>query len=171
MCFAFQVLWLYDLPVNNESTAMNRRTILALCAIAPLAFSTSPAFAGKAEIFTGLVDGVAVGGYDAVSYFTGTPAEGSKEFSTKWKDVEWRFANAANRDAFLASPEKYAPQYGGYCAYAVSQGYTAKGDPTAWTVNDGKLYLNYSIEVRATWEKDIPGYVSAANGNWPKVLE
>jgi hypothetical protein len=150
---------------------MNRRTLIALVALLPTAFAAAPAYAGKAEIFTGLVEGVAAGGYDTVSYFTGTPVEGSKEFSTKWKDAEWRFASAANRDAFVASPENYAPQYGGYCAFALSKGALAKGEPTAWTVNEGKLYLNYSEAVRENWRSDIAGNVAAANGNWPKVLE
>jgi hypothetical protein len=150
---------------------MNRRTLLALAALLPAAFAAGPAHAGKPEIFTGLVDGVGAGGYDAVSYFTGTPLEGSKEFTAKWKDAEWRFASAANRDAFTASPEKYAPQYGGYCAFALSKGALAKGDPMAWTVNDDKLYLNYSEAVRENWRSDIPGNVTAANGNWPNVLK
>jgi hypothetical protein len=144
---------------------MNRRTLLALAALIPAALAAAPAFAGKPEIFTGLVQGVGAGGYDAVSYFTGTPVEGSKEFTAKWKGAEWRFASAANRDAFTA------PQYGGYCAFALSKGALAKGEPTAWTVNEGKLYLNYSEAVRANWRSDIPGNVAAANGNWPKVLE
>ena len=150
---------------------MNRRSLIALAALAPAVLMSLPALAGKAETFTGLVEGVGAGGYDAVSYFTGTPVEGSKEFSTNWKGAEWRFANAANRDAFTASPEKYAPQYGGYCAFALSKGALAKGDPKAWTVNDGKLYLNYSEAVRENWRSDIPGNVAAANGNWPKALE
>ena len=150
---------------------MNRRTLIALAALAPALLMSAPAFAGKAEIFTGLVEGVGAGGYDAVSYFTGTPVEGSKEFSTNWKGAEWRFASAANRDAFTASPEKYAPQYGGYCAFALSKGALAKGEPTAWTVNEGKLYLNYSEAVRENWRTDIPGNVVKADGNWPKVLE
>ncbi len=150
---------------------MNRRTLIALATLAPAFLMSVPAFAGKAEIFTGLVEGVGAGGYDSVSYFSGTPVEGSKEFSTKWKGAEWRFASAANRDAFTASPEKYAPQYGGYCAFALSKGALAKGEPTAWTVNEGKLYLNYSEAVRENWRTDIPGNVAAANSNWPKVLE
>jgi hypothetical protein len=150
---------------------MNRRTLIAFAAFLPAALAAAPAFAGKPEIFTGLVEGVGAGSYDVVSYFTGTPVEGTKEFSAKWKDSEWRFASAANRDAFTASPEKYAPQYGGYCAFALSKGALAKGEPTAWTVNEGKLYLNYSEAVRENWRSDIPGNVAAANGNWPKVLQ
>ncbi len=82
---------------------MNRRTLIALAALLPAFLMSAPAFAGKAEVFTGLVEGVGAGGYDSVSYFTGTPVEGSKEFSTKWKGAEWRFASAANRDAFVAA--------------------------------------------------------------------
>ncbi|MGH6855016.1 MAG: YHS domain-containing (seleno)protein, partial [Aestuariivirga sp.] len=119
-----------------------------------------------------LVDGVALGGYDAVSYFTdGGPKEGSEQFAADWKDARWRFSTAENLAAFKASPEKYAPQYGGYCAYAVSKGATAKGDPSVWTLANGKLYLNLSKEVQATWRNDIPGNVAQADANWPGVLK
>ena len=150
---------------------MNRRTLIALAALLPAFLMSAPAFAGKAEVFTGLVEGVGAGGYDSVSYFTGTPVEGSKEFSTKWKGAEWRFASAANRDAFTAAPEKYAPQYGGYCAYAVSKGATAPGDPAVYTVHEGKLYMNFSPAVQVTWKQDVPGNITKADGNWPRVLE
>ena len=135
------------------------------------AFAPQIAKAAKDEIFTGLIEGVGAGGYDVVAYFSGQPAKGQENFTTKWNGAIWRFANADNRAAFEADPVKYAPQYGGYCAYAVSKGSTAKGDPEAWTVVDGKLYLNFSEGVRETWRQDIPGNISAANSNWPKVLE
>lgn len=147
---------------------MLRRTFTTLLFFAPF---TSLAQGAKPDVFTGLVAGVGAAGYDVVSYFSGMPAEGNDAFTSEWKGVKWRFASAANMKTFEASPKKYAPQYGGYCAYAVSQGYTAKGDPEAWTVHDGKLFLNYSKSVRATWAKDIPGHISAGNANWPKVLE
>jgi YHS domain-containing protein len=147
---------------------MLRRTLLTLLAAAPFA---SPALAAKPEIFTGLVEGVGAGGHDVVSFFTGTPTEGKAEFTTEWKGATWRFASAENLAAFQAAPEKYAPQYGGYCAYGVSQGYAVKGVPEAWTVDGGKLYLNYSLDVRDKWKADIPGYVETANSKWPKVLE
>jgi uncharacterized membrane protein len=150
---------------------MRRRTLLALAAFAPMLALSGPASAEKAEIDTGALEGIALGGNDAVSYFTGTPAKGSDEFSTDWKGAKWKFVSAANRDAFTASPEKYAPQYGGYCAYAVSKGTTAPGDPNAWTVVDGKLYVNFSPAVKEKWSQNIPGNISLANGNWPKVLE
>jgi hypothetical protein len=150
---------------------MRRRTLITLAAILPLAILSGPALAGKAEIDTGAMEGIALGGNDAVSYFSGAPAKGSDEFSTDWKGAKWKFVSAANRDAFTASPDKYAPQYGGYCAYAVSKGATAPGDPNAWTVHEGKLYMNYSAAVKETWAKDIPGNITKADGNWPNVLK
>ncbi len=130
-----------------------------------------PARAAEPPIFTGLVKGVAVGGYDPVAYFTEkTAVKGRPDLTVEHAGVTWRFSSEANRSAFQADPGKYAPQYGGYCAYAVAHGYTAKGDPEAWSVVDGKLYLNYDKSVRRDWEKDIPGYVKKADANWPQVL-
>ncbi len=83
----------------------------------------------------------------------------------------WRFASAAHRDTFAGRPAKVRTQYGGYCAYAVAKGRTAKAEPDAWTIHDGKLYLNFDKSVQANWEKDIPGYVKKADANWPDVLE
>jgi YHS domain-containing protein len=146
-----------------------RRMLIALFALALL---SSAAHARSPEIYTGILSATAVGGYDPVAYFRdGKPVQGKKEFSHTWKGVTWRFANAQNLDAFKAKPEAYAPQYGGYCAWAVSQGYTAKGDPKAWSIVDGKLYLNYNADVHKTWQKDAPGNISKADRNWPKVLE
>jgi hypothetical protein len=84
-------------------------------------------------------------------------------------DATWRFANAANRDKFQADPEKYAPRYGGYCAYAVSFGSTADIDPEAWTIVEGKLYLNKSKSIRQSWSQDIPGYIERADKHWPRI--
>ena len=127
--------------------------------------------AGEPEIYTGLF-GRAIKGYDPVAYFTqGKAVEGSGDYTFEYKGATWRFASAANKAAFEKSPEKYAPQYGGYCAYAVSQGHTASIDPEAWTIVDGKLYLNYSLDVRALWRQDIPGYIKQADANWPGVLK
>lgn len=144
--------------------------VVALAAVALLRIT--PAAEAAPPVYTGIVKGVAVGGYDPVAFFTdGKPAKGNKDLTTNYDGATWRFASAANRDAFQADPVKYAPQYGGYCAYAVSKGSTAKGDPQAWTVHDGKLYLNYNKSVRATWAKDIPGNVKKGDANWPAVLE
>lgn len=116
--------------------------------------------------------GTAVEGYDVVAYFTeGRPVEGSRQYVHEWRGATWRFSSAENRDRFASEPEKYAPQYGGYCAYAVSQGTTASIDPEAWRIEDGKLYLNLDKDIQAIWEKDIPGYIAQADENWPKLLK
>jgi YHS domain-containing protein len=147
---------------------MLRRSFILLLMSAAAA---TTARAGQPEIFTGLVEGIGAGGYDVVSYFSGTALPGTEAHSTKWKGAEWRFASAENLKAFEAAPEKYAPQYGGYCAFGLAQGYAVKGEPEQWSVVDGKLYLNYSASVKSNWQKDIPGYITAGNANWPKVLE
>lgn len=115
--------------------------------------------------------GVAIKGYDPVAYFTESkPIKGSSDHAFDWNGAEWRFASAANRDLFKADPVKYAPQFGGYCAWAVSRGYTAGIDPEAWKVVNGRLYLNYSAKVQAQWAEDIPGNIAKAEENWPKIL-
>jgi YHS domain-containing protein len=117
-------------------------------------------------------DGVAIKGTDPVAYFTeGQPLPGRAEFEYEWQGATWRFASAENRDLFANNPEQYAPEYGGYCAWAVSQGYTAPIDPNAWKIVDGKLYLNFNRQIQQRWEKDIPGHIAQANQNWPQVLE
>lgn len=114
----------------------------------------------------------AIKGYDPVAYFKeGKPVKGTGAYRHQWMGAIWYFASAENRDLFQKNPAKYAPQYGGYCAYAVSQGSTADIDPGAWTIFDGKLYLNYSLDVKKTWEKDIPGYIAKADKNWPNLLK
>jgi len=123
----------------------------------------------KSEIFA--ENNVAIKGTDTVAYFTESKAvPGSEEFTHQWQGATWQFASAENRDLFAANPEEYAPQYGGYCAYAVSKNQTAPIEPEAWKIVDGKLYLNYNQDVQETWEKDIPGYIEKADANWPGVL-
>ena len=133
--------------------------------------SANAALARSAEIYTGTFSSLAVGGYDTVAYFkAGRPVEGGAQFATEYKGATWRFASKENLDAFKANPTAYAPQYGGYCAWAVSQGYTASGDPLVWKIVGGKLYLNYDRDVQVKWEKDIPGHIAKADKNWPGVL-
>jgi hypothetical protein len=135
-------------------------------------FLLSAPVEAKDPVYTGTFSSLAVSGYDPVAYFTeGKPLEGSSAFEHKWNGATWRFATAKNLEALKADPEAYAPQYGGYCAWAVSQGYTASSDPNAWRVVGNKLYLNYNREVQQTWEKDAAGNIVKANQNWPKVLE
>lgn len=112
--------------------------------------------------------GVAIKGYDPVAYFQESkPVKGTKQFIHEWMGAQWQFATAANRDLFAASPEKYAPQYGGYCAWAVSNNYTAETDPDAWTIRDGRLFLNYSKKVQEMWLKEVDERIAAGDRNWP----
>jgi YHS domain-containing protein len=148
------------------------RTLLASLA---LAFSTlfiaAPAYADQPPVHTGLLSRVAVSGYDAVAYFTeGRPVRGTTQHRIMHQGYEYRFASAENLAAFRANPSRYLPQYGGYCAWAVAQGYTAAGNPNNWRIVDGKLYLNYNDEIQQRWERDIPGFIRSANANWPAVL-
>ncbi len=135
-------------------------------------FASTGAFAGKSDIYANSSTGVAINGYDPVAYFTkNAPTVGDEKYSANWNGAIWRFSNQENKNKFEASPEKYAPQYGGYCAYAVSYGSTASTDPKAWTVVAGKLYLNYSLSVRKRWRGDKAGYIKKTDNNWPGVLQ
>jgi len=112
--------------------------------------------------------GLALKGYDAVAYFNeGKAVEGKKDFEHSWMDATWRFSTAENRDLFAKNPEKYAPQFGGYCAFGVTGGYLAPVDPTAWKVVDNKLYLNYDHEIQKKWSEDIAGNIKKALEKWP----
>lgn len=114
--------------------------------------------------------GVAAGGYDVTLYFTeATARPGDANIRAHWDGVDWYFSRAAHRDAFLANPAGFAPQYGGYCAYAVARNYLAKGDPEAWTVHKSKLYLNYSKRVRKAWLRDLDGEITRGDANWPAL--
>ena len=123
------------------------------------------------EIYTPLFSSVAVKGYDTVAYFTeNKPVEGKKAHSYKYKGATWRFSTAENKALFEANPEKYAPQYGGYCAYAVSQNTTASIEPELFTIVDGKLYLNYSKDVNEKWHANMANFITDADKHWPGLL-
>lgn len=140
------------------------------CAAAPAEAEIDQADPAEHSYFVG-DNGLAIHGTDPVAYFTeGAAVTGSPEFTHDWGDATWQFASAENRDLFAANPQQYAPQYGGFCAWAVSQGYTASIDPNAWRIVEGRLYLNYSPGVQRRWERDIPGNISSADANWPGVL-
>jgi YHS domain-containing protein len=150
-----------------------RRLVLSSLLAAGL-LAAAPAVASDTPYFTDtgvFADKeVAIRGYDPVAYFkAGEPAEGSEQHSLDWGGVTWHFASAENKQAFEADPKAYAPEYGGYCAYAVAKGQLASIDPDAWSIRDGKLYLNYSTGIRSTWEQDAEGYIATADGNWPDL--
>lgn len=137
--------------------------------IGVLIATSSSLFAQQPDIFK--TNGNAVRGYDVVAFFTeGKPVKGDSQFVYHWKDADWRFANKTDLELFKAAPEKYAPQYGGYCAYGTAGGHKSPTDPAAtWTILDGKLYFNYNADVKKMWSKDIPGFIKKADENWPSL--
>lgn len=149
---------------------LTRRHLLTIAAASPaIMLSTRAAFAATPEIYA--EGGIAVDGTDVVAYFTkGAPVAGDASITHDYMGATWQFSSEDNKAAFAADPAAYAPQYGGYCAFAVSKGATAPTAPDAWTIVDEKLYLNFSVGVRETWRTDIPGNIAKADANWPSVL-
>ena len=116
--------------------------------------------------------GIAIKGYDPVAYFSDHAAvKGSTEFSHTWQGATWHFKNQANLDSFKSHPSTYAPEFGGYCAYGVSENHKAPIDPAAFTIVDNKLYLNYSPEVKKLWIKDTKGRIKKAEENWKTLKD
>lgn len=147
-----------------------RGTLVGLVSTASLLIA-APTHA-KSPVYTSFLSNTALKGYDAVAYHTeGKPVQGNKAHSLNWQGAVWHFATAENKAFFEAEPERYAPQYGGYCAWAVSEGYTAPGAPQYWHIENGKLYLNYNEDVQRKWFKDIQGHITSADANWPGVLQ
>ncbi len=138
------------------------RTMVLLALIAILSGCTS--IANKPTFKT---DAGAIRGYDPVAYFTEEkPVQGLSEYSLDHNGATWYFSSSDNKSLFENDPEKYSPQYGGYCAYAMANGFVVSSDPEAFTLVDDKLYLNYSLGVRETWLKDIPAYIESGDKNW-----
>ncbi|MEP6726856.1 MAG: YHS domain-containing (seleno)protein [Bacteroidota bacterium] len=135
-------------------------------------FCSIAMFAQKSPVF--VADGAAIHGYDAVAYFTDSkPVKGDSLLSYSWNGVNWRFATEQNKEAFKANPDKYAPQYGGYCAYGASdgEGHKAPSDPEAWKVVEGKLYFNYNKSVQQMWFKRQDELIKTADKNWPSLKD
>lgn len=151
---------------------MLRRPILALPILAAAAaMIPTTASAQKDPVYTGFLSNLALDGFDAVAYHTqGRPVEGDRSFEIEWNGADWRFVSAENRDLFLADPEAYAPQYGGYCAWAVTNGDLVRGDPEVWAIVDGRLFVNYDARIQSMWDGDRSGFITAADAVWPDVL-
>lgn len=114
---------------------------------------------------------VAIKGYDTVAYFkAGEAVKGNDSFTFQYHDMTWYFSSKENRDLFASSPEKYAPQYDGYCAWAMTEARKAQTDPEIWRIVDGRLYLNCSRAAYEKWSKDIPGNIKKADTNWLKYF-
>jgi YHS domain-containing protein len=131
--------------------------------------SASGAVMGEGRIYA--EDGVAISGADPVAYFElGEATQGSSEHSYEWRGVEWHFANPDHRAMFAENPEKYAPEYGGWCAWAAARGDAAATSPQAWAIEDGDLYLNYNQSIQTRWEKDVQGFIERADDQWPDIF-
>jgi hypothetical protein len=155
--------------LRNKLEMIDMPTRRAFLAVAIL-LCAAPAAAAQEKLFTGLLQGVAVGGHDPVAYFTeGRSRLGSAAISATHGGATWRFVDEANRAAFLADPAKFAPQFGGHCSWAAAEGYLAKGDPAHWRIVEGKLYLKYDASIKRRWERDIPGFIRKGDANWPKI--
>ncbi|MGF1447117.1 MAG: YHS domain-containing (seleno)protein [Pikeienuella sp.] len=153
-------------------TGPTRRALLIAAAASPIVPGMlvlgRDAWAKAPEIYTAPGSDLGAGGYDVIAYFDeGRALRGREDLAAEHKGARWLFASEAHRAAFLIDPEAYLPQFGGHCSWAVSRGYTAKGDPEAWRVVDGKLYLNFNKRVRARWDEDRPGNIAKGEANWP----
>ncbi len=146
--------------------ALGGYLVVAIVALAVMGFFQ---FENKPAIAAINVDSnhLAIHGYDTVAYFTqGKATKGKKEFEQIWQDASWHFASATNRDLFAANPDRYAPQYGGYCALGIAAGEFARIDPKAWTIIEGKLYLNKSKYYQKEWAKAPTSHIFVSEHNW-----
>jgi YHS domain-containing protein len=167
-------------PVPESPVANRQRRNALTLGLLLLAggLAARPSWAGpppintlKGGLFGGRTD-TAINGYDTVAYFTdGKPVKGQDSLVHEWMGAKWKFSTQANLDRFKASPEKYAPQYGGYCAFGVAKGTLVKIEPDQFTVRDGKLYLNYDADVQAQWLRDPAGFIKAADARFQGLLK
>jgi YHS domain-containing protein len=154
--------------VMMKSLPISIRQFFAICFL--LLFAAGPVMAGSLIAAVNTEQGLAIKGYDPVTYFSnGKPTPGLAQFSFTYNGAVYRFASTANRDSFLAAPDKFLPQYGGYCAYAIALNTIADIDPDEWKIVNGKLYLNNNFLSQTLWSLDKPGYIAKGDQNWPRV--
>lgn len=155
---------------------LNARSVVAAVGLALAATTltiSTPSYAvvetSTSEVNTN-VQGLAMHGYDPVAYFTsGGPRKGKEKYAVRHTGGTYYFENAKNKDAFMADPDRYLPQYGGFCAMGIALGKKLDGDPNVWKVVNNKLYLNVNEDVSVAWNRDIPGNLYKANENWPEL--
>ncbi len=145
-----------------------RGALLSLALTGAIVPATTQVVSAAQEV--NIVEGYAVHGYDVVAYFTeGKPVLGNNSYTAEHGGATYRFASAEHRDLFAANPAKYAPQYGGFCAFGTAMGRKFDGDPQAWAIVDDRLYLNLNKDVQAKWKGNIPGFLKGAENNWPLI--
>lgn len=146
------------------------RSPFLVAAIAALL--SAAAVRAEEPVYTGWFSDLAVGGHDVVAYFTrGEAVEGSAEYSMQWRGAVWHFASEDHLQRFREDPSRYAPAYGGYCAYAVARGTTAAGDPDRWAIHDGRLYLTYDADAQSRWKADAEAHIATADEHWSEMVE
>ena len=154
----------------SGSSFFRRIFLFVLMALSFSVMAAKPVNTLKNSFFVTQTD-TAINGYDSVAYFTkNAPVKGLDAHTFEYKGAKWKFSSDANLELFKGNPEKYAPQYGGYCAYGVANDGLVKVDPDQFTVYEGKLYLNYDDSVRKDWLKDIPGNIRKADGKFQALL-
>ena len=155
-----------------SSLAAYAALLLCLLLVLPSqAWAASPVNTLKRGLIRDSDTGVAINGYDPVAYFTEhKPVPGKPTLRYSWNGAQWQFASQQHLDLFKAAPEQYAPQFGGYCAYGVAQGYLVSIEPEQFTILDGKLYLNYSADVQKKWTQDPAGYNAKAQAAFASLL-
>lgn len=148
---------------------LTRRHTLVLLAATPAALTfPNVAMAQEPKVFQ---NPIAINAIDPVAYFEESkPVPGSADHKVDWNGAEWHFASRRNAMTFKADPEAFAPVFGGYCAFAASRGYLAPTIPEAWTIHEGKLYLNANLRAQELWRQDVPGNIAAGIKNWPGIL-
>lgn len=132
----------------------------------------SPGIYAMEPVYTPWYSDTAIKGYDVVAYFTeGRAVKGEQRFQFRWRDANWLFASAAHLDAFMVDPERFTPQYGGFCAFGVAEGHAIGVDPEQFTVHNGKLYLNFNASVNRKWREHMENYISTADEKWPEMVQ
>ncbi|WP_096707042.1 YHS domain-containing (seleno)protein [Phaeobacter gallaeciensis] len=145
--------------------------VLGVGSVVALAAVLTPETARADPALVSAPRGVAVGGHDVVAFFQdGTAVLGQQTHAILWHGAVWRFASSQNQERFELNPRAYAPRFGGYCAYALSKGYLAPGNPALWVIADGRLYLLNNPTALAAWQAERQALISAAEGRWPKIL-
>ena len=148
---------------------VSKYLIVVCLAATPLVTATS-VWAAPDAVQTNWRDNLAAEGYDVVTFFSGKPQPGKAEFSTRYQGADWLFFNQANLDLFLTNPELFAPQYGGYCAWAAARGKIAKGDPDYWHIEDGRLFFNFNARIQRRWDRKRASFIARADRRWPKLI-
>lgn len=156
--------------MSSNKTLLHRVLSLSVVLLAMAAVGSANEATSTSNGLTAAGGPLAIHGFDAVSYFSGSePQRGLAEFSTLWNDAVYRFASKKNLRLFIKNPQKYAPRFGGFCAYGVSVGKKFDGDPEVFRIVDDRLYFNLNPEIKTTWEKDLARNIEKAEGQWGSI--